>query len=127
MVLIDTHIAVFLHSGDLGKVSPQAQEQLEHHDIVLPELARLELQYLHEIGRIAYTPAEIVADLYGDVGMVCSKTPTAGLVQSAMGIHWTRDVFDRLIAADAIFCDCPLITRDQRIIEHLPQAFSARY
>lgn len=126
MVLIDTHIAVFLHSGDLSKITPQAQEQLEHHDIVLPELARLELQYLHEIGRIAYAPAAIVADLYGDVGMVCSKTPTAGLVQSAIGIHWTRDAFDRLIAADAIFCDCPLITRDERIIEHLPQAFSAR-
>uniref|UniRef100_UPI0026294BC5 hypothetical protein n=1 Tax=uncultured Endozoicomonas sp. TaxID=432652 RepID=UPI0026294BC5 len=84
-------------------ISPLAEEQLEQHDIVLPELARLELQYLYEIGRIAYTPAEIVADLYGDVGMMCSKTPTAGLVQSAIGIHWTRDAFDRLIAADAIF------------------------
>ncbi len=71
MVLIDSHIAFFLHSGDLSKISPLAEEQLEQHDIVLPELARLELQYLYEIGRIAYTPAEIVADLYGDVGMIC--------------------------------------------------------
>ncbi|WP_299729367.1 hypothetical protein [uncultured Endozoicomonas sp.] len=55
----------------MSKISPLAEEQLEQHDIVLPELARLELQYLYEIGRIAYTPAEIVADLYGDVGMIC--------------------------------------------------------
>lgn len=126
MVLIDTHIAVFLHCGDLSKISPSARAQLEHHDIVLPELARLELQYLYEIGRISCTPSEIFADLHGDIGMVCSRTPAAGLVQSAMGIHWTRDAFDRLIAADAVFCDCPLITRDRHIIKHLSKAISAR-
>ena len=126
MVLIDTHIAVFLHSNLLSMISRPAQKVLESQDIVLPEMARLELQYLFEIKRITCTPGQIVADLYGEIGLTCSTTAIAGLIQTAITIPWTRDAFDRLIAADAIFCDCPLITRDRYMIEHLPQALSAR-
>ena len=126
MVLIDTHIAVFLHSNMLFMISRPARKALESQDIVLPEMARLELQYLFEIKRITCTPSQIVADLYGEIGLTCSTTAIAGLIQTAISIPWTRDAFDRLIAADAIFCNCPLITRDRHMIEHLPQALSAR-
>ena len=126
MVLIDTHIAVFLHANELKKISSAAQQQLEAHDILLPEIARLELQYLYEIKRIAFTPERIIADLYTDIGMICSTTPVNDLIKAAIGVDWTRDVFDRLIVADALHRNCPLITRDKKIIEHLPQAFSAR-
>ena len=125
MVLIDTYIAVFLHSGKLAKVSSRACEQLENNDIVLPEMARLELQYLYEIRRIAYTPEQIVADLYAEIGLSCSGTSMAALVQTAIGIHWTRDAFDRLIAADSICQTLPLITRDKTIIKNLPGVISA--
>ncbi len=126
MVLIDTHIAVFLHANELGRISESACEQLESEDIVLPEMARLELQYLYEIKRIAYTPEQITADLYSEIGLTCSNTAMSSLVQSAITIDWTRDVFDRLIAADSLFRQCSLITRDQKIIEHLSLAVSAR-
>ena len=126
MVLIDTHIAVFLHANELKKISSEAQQQLEEQDILLPEIARLELQYLYEIKRIAFTPERIIADLYADIGMICSNTPVNHLIKSAIGVDWTRDVFDRLIVADALHRNCPLVTRDLKIIEHLPQAFSAR-
>ncbi|MGI9280865.1 MAG: type II toxin-antitoxin system VapC family toxin [Endozoicomonas sp.] len=126
MVLIDTHIAVFLHANELGKLSRGACDVLESHDIVLPEIARLELQYLYEINRIAYPPEQIVADLYGDIGLASSNTPVNSLIQTAINIHWTRDVFDRLIVADALFRNCSLVTRDNKIIEHFPKALSAR-
>lgn len=126
MVLIDTHIAVFLHANELKKISNVAQQQLEAHDILLPEIARLELQYLYEIKRIAFTPERIISDLYTDIGMICSNTPVNQLIKAAIGVEWTRDVFDRLIVAGALYRNCPLITRDIKIIEHLPQAFSAR-
>ena len=35
---------------------------------------------------------------------------------------WTRDPFDRLIAAQAIVADAPLVTADRTILEHLPLA-----
>ena len=125
MVLIDTHIAVFLHANRLDKISRRAQEQLEEKDIVLPEIARLELQYLYEIKRISFTPEQIISDLYADIGLVCSNTAVNHLIQTAIKVNWTRDVFDRLIAADALFRNSPLITRDRTIIKHLPLALSA--
>ncbi len=126
MVLIDTHIAVFLHGGHLDKLSASACEQLELNDIVLPEMARLELQYLYEIKRIAYRPEQIVADLYADIGLYCSPSSMAAVVQAAIGIDWTRDAFDRLIAADSLCSNVPLITRDKTIIAHLPNVICAR-
>ena len=126
MVLIDTHIAVFLHGKHLNKLSAKSCEKLESNDILLPEMARLELQYLYEIGRVAYRPEKIVADLYAEIGLQCSPSPMAAIIQSAIDIDWTRDAFDRLIAADSICSNTPLITRDKKIIAHLPNVISAR-
>ncbi|MBW8060344.1 MAG: type II toxin-antitoxin system VapC family toxin [Solirubrobacterales bacterium] len=39
-----------------------------------------------------------------------------------MGLSWTHDPFDRLIAAHAIVADAPLITADRTILAHLPLA-----
>jgi PIN domain nuclease of toxin-antitoxin system len=43
-------------------------------------------------------------------------------VQAAAGLTWTRDPFDRLIAAHAILSGAPLLTADRRILANLPQA-----
>lgn len=46
----------------------------------------------------------------------------AELVQAAASLAWTRDPFDRLIAAHAIVAGAPLITADQTIQENLSLA-----
>ncbi|HLG72825.1 MAG TPA: type II toxin-antitoxin system Phd/YefM family antitoxin [Chloroflexota bacterium] len=38
-------------------------------------------------------------------------------------ITWTRDPFDRLIAAHALATDTPLLTKDETIRQHLPLAW----
>jgi PIN domain nuclease of toxin-antitoxin system len=43
-------------------------------------------------------------------------------VQAAMSLSWTRDPFDRLIAAHAIVANSPLITADETILENLSLA-----
>jgi PIN domain nuclease of toxin-antitoxin system len=43
-------------------------------------------------------------------------------VQAAADLFWTRDPFDRLIAAHAIVANAPLITADAAIRENLPLA-----
>jgi PIN domain nuclease of toxin-antitoxin system len=48
--------------------------------------------------------------------------PTAELVRAALDLTWTRDPFDRLIAAHAVVADAPLVTAHRTILEHLPQA-----
>jgi PIN domain nuclease of toxin-antitoxin system len=49
-------------------------------------------------------------------------TSLADLVRAAAPLSWTRDPFDRLIAAHAIVADAPLVTADQTILENLPLA-----
>lgn len=39
-----------------------------------------------------------------------------------MGLTWTRDPFDRMIAAQAIVADAPLVTADRTILANLPLA-----
>jgi len=43
-------------------------------------------------------------------------------VQAANGLSWTRDPFDRMIAAQAIVADAPLVTADRTILGNLPLA-----
>ena len=43
-------------------------------------------------------------------------------VRAAASLGWTRDPFDRMIAAHAIVADAPLLTADRTILEHLPLA-----
>jgi PIN domain nuclease of toxin-antitoxin system len=56
------------------------------------------------------------------LGLQIADTSLAELIQAATALSWTRDPFDRLIAAQAIVADAPLITADKTIREHLPLA-----
>jgi PIN domain nuclease of toxin-antitoxin system len=46
----------------------------------------------------------------------------AELSKGAVGLSWTRDPFDRLIAAHAIVAAVPLVTADRTILENLSLA-----
>jgi PIN domain nuclease of toxin-antitoxin system len=56
------------------------------------------------------------------IGLQVADVSTAALAKAATDLSWTRDPFDRLIAAQAIVADSPLITADRTILEHLPLA-----
>jgi len=64
----------------------------------------------------------MLAALRRDIGLVLADVSTVDLIQAATDLSWTRDPFDRLIAAHAIVADAPLATADETILEHLPQA-----
>jgi PIN domain nuclease of toxin-antitoxin system len=51
-----------------------------------------------------------------------SETPLAQVVDEAVKIKWTRDVFDRMLAADARVNGCALITADEEIRSNLELA-----
>jgi PIN domain nuclease of toxin-antitoxin system len=57
-----------------------------------------------------------------EVRLEIADASVADLVQAAAELSWTRDPFDRLIAAHAIVAGAPLLTADRTILDHLPQA-----
>lgn len=119
MVLIDTHIAVYLYMDEKERISQKAQDLLETQQIVLPQMARLELDYLYEIGRISEKSETVVGALFEDIGLLLSDTGFHDIVSEAKNLKWTRDPFDRLICADAIALDAALVTKDKKIRENL--------
>lgn len=74
------------------------------------------------MGRVTEPAAAPLAALGRTIGLRVADISLAALVQAANDIPWTRDPFDRLIAAQAIVADTPLITADRTILEQLPQA-----
>ena len=64
----------------------------------------------------------MLAALRRSIGLQVSDVSLAELVQAAVGLSWTHDPFDRLIAAHAIVADAPLVTADETIRANLPLA-----
>lgn len=122
MIRLDTHVAVWLYAGDVGRLSETALEAIDRDDLVISPAVELELTYLHEIGRLTVSGAQIVADLRDRVGLTISEQSFASVVAAASPLAWTRDPFDRLIAGDALAANQRLLTKDVVMHEHLALA-----
>ena len=122
MIYLDTHVVVWLYTGQVEKLSSHAKELINENDIYVSGIVRLELQYLHEIKRITDKSDEILLDLSNRVGLkVCDKSFNS-IVGKALELSWTRDPFDRIIVANATLNASILVTRDQNILGNYEKA-----
>lgn len=122
MIYLDTHVVVWLYAGYGDKFSQLAKALMNEHELYISPIVRLELRYLYEISRVTKDANAIVTDLSNRIGLkVCDKNFEA-VVNQALGLSWTRDPFDRLIAANAGLNDNILITKDQVMVEHYSYA-----
>jgi PIN domain nuclease of toxin-antitoxin system len=119
LVYLDTHVTVWLHDGLIELLSAPALEAIETAErLVISPMVELEIQYLHEIGRFRPTASEAINILSVDAGLQRSEVPFRQIVQTAMRINWTRDPFDRLIAAEAEATQGRLVSKDSTIREN---------
>jgi PIN domain nuclease of toxin-antitoxin system len=86
----------------------------------------LELQYLHEIERLAEPAARVVQDLSARVGLEVDDVPLRELIAHAERLSFTRDPFDRLIVAHSTLRSAPLLTADKALLKNYDRAFWAR-
>ena len=119
VVFLDTHIAVWLYAGLVEKISDNAKQAIDNYDVLISPLVRLELQYLYEIGRITVKPDTIIKALFKAIGLKISETPLQQIIDEALKIRWTRDIFDRLLSAEAKLLGEGLITADETIRSNL--------
>ncbi len=117
LIRIDTHVVVWLYTGQVEELSTGAVTAIEEHAPVVSSMVQLELSYLHEIGRLTVGGAEIVADLSRRIGLERSDVSLDALVETAAALTWTPDPFDRLIVADALVSGATLLTKDRTIHE----------
>ncbi len=95
---------------------------IESEQPLISPIVELELTYLYEVGRVTEPAAVPLSALRKTIGLQAADVSLAALVQTAAGLTWTRDPFDRMIAAQAIVADSALITADRIILDNLPLA-----
>jgi PIN domain nuclease of toxin-antitoxin system len=81
-------------------------------------MVALELEYLLERGRVVEGSTPVLAALQRDLGVISCRLPFDRVVRRAGELRWTRDPFDRLIAAQAAEGGGALITKDRHVREH---------
>jgi len=115
VIRLDTHVVVWLYTGEVERLSEVARSFLENETPVISPMVQLELSYLHEVDRLTAGGADIVNDLERRIGLRRSDVALDSLVDTAAALTWTRDPFDRLIVADALVTGATLLTKDRVI------------
>ncbi len=122
MIRLDTHVVVWLYTGEIDKLSRTVIKMIESHLPITSPTVQLELTYLHEVGRLSVSGAEIIDDLRERIGLQLSDATLTAIVQAAASLNWTRDPFDRMIVADAMVASAQLLTKDTTISANCPLA-----
>ncbi len=121
-IRLDTHVVVWLFTGELDRMSADVIERIETGTPTISPIVQLELTYLHEIGRLTVGGADIVGDLHERVGLRSSDQSLISVVHAAAALTWTRDPFDRIIVADALAANATLLTKDETILANTAAA-----
>ena len=121
---LDTHVVIWMAQKSTLKtrLSSTAISVIERRALAISPVVKLELQYLFEVHRIERTADEICTKLYHDIDLQIVPQTSDKLFQTALGLHWTRDLFDRLLVAQAIVDAAPLLSKDRLILANYQRA-----
>ena len=122
MIYLDTHVVIWLYGDTVNKLSSLAENLIRQNDIYISLMIRLELQYLYEIGRLGSSPNQIIEYLTNQANLRICQKDFSQIIHQAMQITWTRDVFDRLIVANAMVNENILLSKDHKILENYTHA-----
>ncbi|HEY4580237.1 MAG TPA: PIN domain-containing protein [Candidatus Acidoferrales bacterium] len=122
LVFLDTHVVCWLYEGRSELLSAAAAQAIESGDLFVSPVVDLELQFLHEIGRITKGAGPVLAALSQELGLRIGEESFVRIVAKAREFAWTRDPFDRLMVAHAALVRARLVSKDQMIRKHFPGA-----
>ncbi len=119
VIYLDTHVVLWLYDALTDRLSSTAKAAIENNEIYIAQFVRLELQALYDTGHIKTRPKVIINYLSKTIGLRLSNVAMERIITAAMKLSWTNDPFDRMIAAEALITDCPLITKNRTMRRHL--------
>jgi PIN domain nuclease of toxin-antitoxin system len=115
-LLLDTHFLLWILL-DSPRLEPYAWL-----DRYLPwgvsPVSLLEMQFLAETGRLELAGPEFYETLLGDSRFTLDEPPLFAIIRQALSLSWTRDPFDRLLAAHSLSRRVPLCTVDAALSRH---------
>lgn len=117
---LDTHVVVWMYAGQHERFPARLRARINADALRFSPMVRLELTYLHELGRITDSPEQILGELASAAGLAEDRSPFSRVVDVARRVGFTRDPFDRLITAQAVAANGILATKDERILAAFP-------
>jgi PIN domain nuclease of toxin-antitoxin system len=115
MILLDTNALLWLESGH-RRARPLKNVRAALH---VSPASLLEVAFLIEAGRIRAKRGFTAWSLADDDRWRVDEPPAAAWFEEASTLRWTRDPFDRLIAAHAQLRRFRLATSDELLLERL--------
>ena len=112
-VLLDTHFLLWLVL-DAARIDEFPWLERYRPWTVSP-VTFLEIRFLTEVGRLEAVDPGFVDAVGRDPRFVVDEAPLMALVRHALPLAWTRDPFDRLLAAHSTARRLPLCTLDRRM------------
>lgn len=122
MIYLDTHVVVWMYAGELDRIPATVADLVEANELLISPAVLLELQFLKEIKRISTDPMLILQTLEETIGLRMCTLDFSKVVIGALSQSWTRNPFDRIIAAHALIRNAPLLTKDRSILSNCPVA-----
>ena len=122
MIQIDTHMVIWLAERRMAALSATARRLAESERLEISPMVLMELETLHEAGKLKTEPDRLVRVVEREFGLSVSRAVFAEVIASARGFAWTRDPFDRLIVANAMADGARLVTADATILAHFEGA-----
>ena len=115
VILLDTHVVLWVYTGKVERLSPRAVQEIQASTLATSPIVELELAYLNEVGRVTDSASQILGALASRVGLTVAQVGFGPVCATAAGITWTRDPFDRMLAAQAMIEGVPLATDDESL------------
>ena len=112
-LLLDTHFLLWIVL-DLPRLAEFPWLDRYRPWAVSP-ISFLEIQFLAEAGKLEVQQPDFIAAIGRDSRFVIDEVPLMALIEQAVTISWTRDPFDRLLAAHSEARRTPLCTLDRRM------------
>ena len=122
MIYLDTHIVVWLFEGNKKKFSKKAHHLMNEEDLKISPIVRLELAYLENKGITTLPARSVIQYLQNNIGLTVCDKPFDEVMKMAEDLAWTKDPFDRIIVSHAALSESLLITKDNIILQHYPNA-----
>jgi PIN domain nuclease of toxin-antitoxin system len=119
---LDTHVVIWLHGGATNLLPAAARARLSSTAPAISPMVLVELDLLHGIGRVTESALVVQQSLADSIGLTIAEQSFTAVARAASALSWTRDPFDRVIAAQSIAADALLLTGDQVIRAHLDRA-----
>src|ERR1017187_7976258 len=88
---LDTNVVIFLHSGNVARMTSRAMDRIESSELLISAMVMLELEMLCEKGTLQYSASRILSDLNQQIGVSVCQLPMSVIMNSALQIKWTRD------------------------------------